>query len=384
VDIGSVTTRLQGVLPMIRARRQEIEQARRMPRDLVDELKNTGVFALGVPRAVGGQEAMPLDLMRTIETVAAADGSAGWCVMIATGTNIAAGYMDEAGAREVVADPTSPTAGIAAPMGAAERVDGGVRVKGRWSFASGITHCDWVWAGCMVMKDGRPNMTPTGPEIVHVWLPVKDVEIHDTWHVSGLRGTGSNDFSASGVVVPERRIFALLDPRGHRQEPLYQFPPMTLFVVQLAAVSLGIARASLDELTEIAQTKVPSLYQDPLAERAATQVDLARAEAALGGARAFLYEIVGDLWREVTNRRTPSRRQLALARAAATHATDTAAVVTRIAGTLGGGSALYSSASLQRHARDAEAITHHFTVAPHTWEAAGRVLLGREPGTPAF
>ena len=101
--------------------------------------------------------------MQAIETVATADGSTGWCAMIATGNNIAAGYMNEPGAREVFADPTAPSAGIAAPAGTAVRVDGGVRVSGRWAFASGITHCDWVWAGCMVMENGQPRMTPHGP-----------------------------------------------------------------------------------------------------------------------------------------------------------------------------------------------------------------------------
>ncbi len=121
-------------------------------------------------------------------------------------------------------------------------------MSGRWAFASGITHSDWVWAGCLVIENGQPRMTAYGPEIIHVCMPVSSVVIHDTWHVSGLRGTGSNDFSADDVFVPEERIFALLDPSGHRREPLYQMPPLGFFVDQVAAVSLGIARAALDEL----------------------------------------------------------------------------------------------------------------------------------------
>ena len=229
------------------------------------------------------------------------------------------------------------------------------------------------------MENGSPRMTPHGPEIVHVCLPVPEVRIHDTWHVSGLRGTGSNDFSATDCFVPQPRIFALLDPAGHRKEPLYQMPPLTLSVSQVACVSLGVARSALDELTALAETKIPTMYTRPLAERATAQIDLARAEAHWGGARAFLYEIVEELWQTVREGRSPSKRQLALARAAMTNATDTAAAVTRMASILGGGEAIYATSSLQRHARDAEAITHHFTVAPHTWEQAGRVLLGRDP-----
>jgi indole-3-acetate monooxygenase len=355
-----------------------------MPGDLVDDLIKTRIFTLGVPRNIGGEEARPVDLMQAIETVATADGSAGWCAMIATGNGASAGYMTDRGAREFFAEPAKPTAGIAAPTGAAVRVDGGVRVTGRWPFASGITHCDWVWAGCLVMESGRPHMTSRGREIVHVCMPVSEVEIHDTWHVSGLCGTGSNDFSAADVFVPDHRIFALLDPTNHRPEPLYQMPPLLLFVAQVVCVSLGIARSALDELTDLAQTKVPSLYTTVLADRPVAQVELARAEAALGSARAFLYGTVEDTWKSVCAGDAPAGRQVALGRLAAIHAAEVAASVTRTANTLAGGSSIYASSSLQRHARDAEAITHHFTVAPHTWEEGGRVLLGRQPNVPAF
>ena len=121
-----------------------------------------------------------------------------------------------------------------------------------------------------------------------------------------------------------------------------------------------------------------------MAARAATQVELARAEAALGGARAFLRAAVDDIWQAVRGGAAPSERQVALARVACTQAVETGAAVARTANTLGGGSAIYAASSLQRHMRDAEAITHHFTVAPFTWEQAGRVLLGREPGVPVF
>jgi alkylation response protein AidB-like acyl-CoA dehydrogenase len=198
---------LVDLLPTIRARREETEHACQLPADLAGSLRETGIFSLSVPRALGGREASPTDLMDTIETVAAADGSTGWCAMVGTGNNVASGYTSEAGAREVWADPKRPTAGIAAPAGQAVRGDGGVRVNRRWPFASGITHCDWVWAGCLVMEDGQPRMTDQGPEIIHVAMRVDEVTIHDTWRVSGLCGTGSHDFSASDVFVPGRRVF---------------------------------------------------------------------------------------------------------------------------------------------------------------------------------
>jgi alkylation response protein AidB-like acyl-CoA dehydrogenase len=384
METSRVMQGIQELLPAIRKRRDEIEKGRRMPRDLVDELRKTGVFRQTVRRAVGGDEASPLDVLRAIELVSSADGSAGWTVMIGTGCNVVSGYLEESGAREVFADPSAPMAGIAAPGGAATPVDGGFRVSGRWGFASGIHHCDWVWAGCLVTENGQPRMTAHGPEIVHVCLPVRNVEIHDTWYVSGLCGTGSNDFSAKDVFVPASRVFELIDPGRHRPEPLYQMPSLGLFVAQLVAVGLGIARGALDELAAIAQTKKPTLYQQPIADKAVAQVEIARAEGALGGARAFLFETVESIWDTVRAEKPPTPRQLALLRVAATRAAEVSSEVSREANILAGGSAIYSASAMQRHARDAEALTHHFTVAPHTWEEAGRVLLGRMPATPIF
>src|SRR5688572_17222815 len=106
MEPNEVLDSIKDLLPTIRARRQEIEEARRLPRNLVEDLRKTGVFSLSVPRAIGGQEARPVDIMRAIETVATADGSTGWCTMIANGSGIAAGYMSESGAREVFTDPT--------------------------------------------------------------------------------------------------------------------------------------------------------------------------------------------------------------------------------------------------------------------------------------
>jgi alkylation response protein AidB-like acyl-CoA dehydrogenase len=380
----SLLDRVKELLPAIRARRADIEQARQLPRDLADMLRETGVFSLEFPRALGGPEVPFPDIMRAIETIATADGSTGWCVALAVPAGQIAGFMDESGAREVFADPNAPTAGIFAPGGTAVRVDGGVIVNGRWPFASGITHSGWVWAACLVMENGQPRMTATGPEIINVFVPVSDVEIHDTWHVSGLCGTGSNDISIRELFVPERRIFILGDPTRRRQEPLYRLPMVGAFVSHVAAVSLGIARGALDELVELAQTKVPTFSMVAMAEKPLAQVELARAETALAAARAFFYETVEELWRIACAGGEPTLRQIALNRTAAANATDTAAEVTRTANRLAGGSAIFTASSLQRHMRDAEAIAHHFTVAPYVWEDAGRVFMGREPAAPIF
>jgi alkylation response protein AidB-like acyl-CoA dehydrogenase len=382
--VDTFPSSIHALIPRVRERRREIEENRRLPADLVDELSATGIFRIGVPKALGGDEGDPLDAIRAIELVSTADGSTGWCTMLGIGGAMVAGYMPESGAREVFADVNRPKALVAEPAGAAVREGEGVRVSGRWRFASGITHADWVVLGAIVMRDGQPSMTPHGPEIVHVFLPRGDVQVHDTWYVSGLCGTGSNDVSCQDVFVPADRVFSLFDPTGFRAEPLYQIPVLSIVAPPIAAVALGIARAALDELTELAQTKTPSMSMAPLRDKPVMQIELARAEATLGASRSFLYEALDDLWQTVVAGAEPSMRQRTMCRIASNHATETAARVTRTASTLAGSTSVYNASDLQRHARDADVITHHFTQSPNVWEDAGRALLGLDPTAPLF
>jgi len=215
-------------------------------------------------------------------------------------------------------------------------------------------------------------------------MPTKAVEVHDTWFVSGLCGTASNDLSARDVFVPGERIFTIGSPAGRPLQPLYQMPPIGWFVSHVAAVSLGVARGALDELITLAQTKTPTFSTAVLADRPAAQIELARAEGSLAAARAFLYETVEDLWQTVRTGAQPTPRQIAMNRVAAASATDVGAAVARTVGVLAGGGAIFKASALQRHMRDADAIAHHFTVAPHVWEDAGRVLMGRSPTAPMF
>jgi alkylation response protein AidB-like acyl-CoA dehydrogenase len=176
----------------------------------------------------------------------------------------------------------------------------------------------------------------------------------------------------------------LMIPPANRPESIYQMPALGWFSSHVGAVSLGIGRGALDQLVELSLKKVPSMSMAVLADRAVAQVDIARAEAALVAARAFLHESVEELWKAVRAGKQATARQIALNRMAAAHAAETGALVSRTANVLAGGSSIFAPSPLQRFARDAEAILHHFTVAPHIWEDAGRALLGRPTIAPMF
>ena len=354
-----------------RERAPEIEAQRRLPDDLVAALRASGLHRAGAPAALGAAEAPPAVTLRCAEEVARGDASAGWCVSIAATSSLLAGWLPGDGAAEVFGDPWTIAAGVWAPRGTARRVDGGYRVSGRWAFCSGITHSDYLFSGSLVEGDRAPTV---------VGIPTAELEIADTWHTTGLRGTGSHDAVAADVFVPVRRTLRLLDPPTSAAR-LYRFPIFAFFALSIAAAALGNARGAIDDLGHLAAGKIGLGSSRTLAERPATWAAVARAEAMLRAARAFFYEAIGEAW-EATRSTQPVSVELRTAlRLAATHAVRSAAAVAREMYDLGGGSAIYEDSPLQRRFRDAHAATAHFQVNPATWELTGRLLLDQPTRT---
>jgi alkylation response protein AidB-like acyl-CoA dehydrogenase len=363
--------------PHLRTLSTEIEQARRLPADVVDTLRDAGLFRLGVPVSVGGLEADVATLLRAIETVSEADGSAGWCVMIGATSGLVSAYLprDEAAA---IFRPQTVAGGVFAPQGRAVATADGYRVSGRWAFGSGVQHCDWVMGGCVVTDEAGPRVLPSGipdPRMMLVARP--DVEVIDTWDVSGLRGTGSHDFAFHDVLVPESRSVSLVTDRPREPGPLYRFPVFGLLALGIAAVGVGIARRAIDELVELAAGKTPQGSRRKAARRPMTQADAAKAEALWGSARAYLYETVEAAWDDACSGEISLPRRARL-RLAATNAARSCADAVDACYDAGGGSSIYASNPLQRLFRDAHTVTQHMMVAPATYELAGRVVLGVE------
>jgi len=231
--------------PSLSLRSEEIETARRIPADLAQALAEAGLFRMVVPEAYGGFELHPAVVIETVETLARADGSTGWCVMIGALTAMCSAWLPEPEARLIYGAPDVITGGVAAPLGRAELVEGGYRVSGRWAWASGSQNCRWLVGGVVVTKDGAPRMVREGvPEMRLVLFPIEDVTLHDTWYASGLCGTGSGDMEVRDLFVPAERSTSLVTERPRIDRPLYAFPAFGLLALGIPAVALGIEKAA--------------------------------------------------------------------------------------------------------------------------------------------
>jgi alkylation response protein AidB-like acyl-CoA dehydrogenase len=336
------------------------------------------VFRASVPKAIGGDEVDLITQLETFEELARADASVGWCAMIGAQTGTLAALLEPEAAKEIYGDANVRTGGVFAPSGRAVADGDSFRLSGRWSFGSGVAHTDWYALGAVVMDGEQLRTDGDRPDLRFVFVPTSQLDIEDTWDVSGLRGTGSNHISVENVVVPDRHTFPLLTPKRRHPGPLYRFPLFSALAAGVSSVALGVARDAIDELDELASTKTPTGATRALGQRSAIQIERARAEAELCSARAFLFDTGAELWTHAASGDDPTIEQRASLRLAATHAVRTAADVVDRAYDAGGGTAIFSTSRLQRTFRDVHAITQHLIVSPPTFELVGRVLLGVE------
>jgi alkylation response protein AidB-like acyl-CoA dehydrogenase len=372
----------QRIAPRAAELAEQSERERALPQELVGALREAGLFSLCLPQSLGGREAQPAEMVRALEALARGDGAAAWCAMVASTSSLLGAYLPQADAELIFAGGRNVTGGVFAPRGRAERRDGAYVVSGRWSFASGVQHCDWVLGGCVVHAGEEPELLESGaPDVRLMLMPADSVEVLDTWSVSGLRGTGSHDMTVVSQVVPAARGISLMSDAPRHPGALYAFPLFGLLSIGIAAVALGIARGAVEDFLALAGAKTPAGGRRTLAERSTVQAELARAEAALRAARGLVLEEAEQAWQAAqAEGPIPERHRVGL-RMAATHATTVAAEVTTSMYHAAGGSSIYDSSPLQRRFRDVHVATQHVMVAPATWELTGRLLLGLRTDT---
>jgi alkylation response protein AidB-like acyl-CoA dehydrogenase len=372
----------RALAPQIRAASEEIEAGRRLPLHLVQAMKDAGIFRMPMPRSWGGPEVDPLTQVRIVEELSAVDASVGWCAMIGSDGGFFTAFLEDRVGRALYPDLDYVTGSSTRPSGRAVAVDGGFRVSGRWPFSSGCQHSTYLVGNCLLFDDGKQRFQEDGtPDSRLCFLPAERCQILDTWTTTGLRGSGSHDFAAEDVFVPDEQTFNVRTSPIRREGPLYALP--FLFIVNGAGVPLGIARAAIDALTELASGK-QTLAGTGLRNEAWVQTAVARADTLLGGARGYLFDVLGDVWETLVQGDPLSLRQRARFRLALANTSTMCVEAVDLMYQAAGGSSVYATSPLDRMFRDAHTVHQHITNSPKVYEVAGQMLLGLEPSQPGF
>ena len=358
-------------------RADDIEKARRIPSDISALLADSGFYSLGAPAKLGGLETPPAISSHIIETLAKGDASCGWITFIATTSCTALASIPENTARDIYTSEKTLITGVFAPTGSAEKVDGGFKVSGRWQWGSGSQNAEWLMGGCMLKENGAPIKDENGMPRNHMMImPASDVEYLDTWHVAGLKGSGSLDYEVIDLFVPEDRAVGYTENNRVASGPLYSFPNFSFLALGIGAVCLGIARASISELVKLAANKRRVSSSKTIAEQQFAQMKLAQAEADLRSARLFYYNAIEEVWQSALTKQAATIEQRRNLRLAINNAVTKSVSIVDDMYSLGGGTAVYESSRLQRQLRDINVAKSHIMVAPSILETTGRLFFG--------
>jgi alkylation response protein AidB-like acyl-CoA dehydrogenase len=373
--------RIQAIGPALAAAAPESERARRLTPALMATLHREGLFRLLLPRKYRGGEAALATFVRAIEALALYDGSTSWCVCQAGGCAMMASFLDEPVAEAIW---SAPNAVLAWGVGPAEAkvVDGGYRVTARISFVSGGHHATWLGAHCKVIeKDGTERMAPDGrPERRTVLFPAGVAPLTDDWNAIGLKGTGSDSFAVEDLFVAEDHTLVRdeLDTLRYRA-PLYLFPAYAVYGGGFAGTALGIARAFMDEFRGLAPGKQPRSVSLTLANNPVVHDELARCEARLSAARAFLLGECERIWDEVVASDGLTVANRMRIRLAATHAIQESVAVVDALYNTAGTSAIFPSSPFERRFRDIHTVAQQIQGRKSHFAVVGAWMLGHPP-----
>ena len=367
---------------IIRGYAAEIERERRIPATLVMQLRRAGLYRFLYPRELGGTEADLDTYHRVLELASEGDGAVGWNVATSSGSGLPALSLPEDGLQEIFGNGPDVTFSGTIGQSATARaiaVEGGYLVSGHWRYGSGCNEADWFHGLCRVFENGEPRHIANGaPEIRHVYLRPADCTIHDTWDVMGLRGTGSHDWSAAGVFVPERLTQRAGASARAWTGTMYALPGEAR--ATFTSVATGIARSAIDALVELAAGKTPTRSPGLLRETPMVQEWVGRAEALLGAAQAYRAAVSREIWDAVASGIGATRDQRVHCRLAGAVAVENALQATQLMYRAAGMNSVGQGDRIGRCWRDLQVAAQHILVSADNFAMAGRSALGLEPG----
>jgi len=357
---------------VVQACAQKAEEIGTLPQAAVDAIFDAGLFALKLPESFGGAETDPVTQFEILEAIASVDSSAGWCVMIgATSIGQPAAFASDEAVAEIFKDGVVPKgATVAMPKGKARRVDGGYVLNGRWPFASGVRHSQWLTTGAFTVE--QSDVSPTYLMLVY---PTSSATILDNWDVTGLAGTGSNDVSVTDLFVPEAFTWDFEAWQPKRGGVSYLMGRPGYVANEHAAFAMGVGRHALDEIMQYASEKRRGYPPSLLADRPAFQRDMAECDFKLRSAHGLCVDVNQKAWDVCQTGNVPGLALQSEMRAVAAYATDVAVDVVTRSYRYAGGSALYRPGVLQRCLRDINAAAQHFMVSSSAYENYGAALL---------
>jgi alkylation response protein AidB-like acyl-CoA dehydrogenase len=375
-------SRARKLAPLLAAAAPRIDAACELPSDVLDAMHAEGMFRLLVPRSIDGAELDPATYIQCVEAIASGDASVAWCMNQGSGCSMSAGYLQPAVAREVFGGERDVLAWGMGPGAKAIRADGGWRVTGTWSFASGSRHATWLGAHCPCFDaDGTPQRHPDGRPWERTMLFRRGIAtITDVWQVVGLRGTGSDTYSVQDLFVDDAHTLTR-DRPDERREPglLYRFSGMNIYASGFAAVALGIARASLDAFVDLARGKTPALTQTALRDSGVIQSAIGMADAKLKSARTWLIQVLRETQDAVAITGELSTDQRMAIRQASTYAIHQAKEVVDVAYHEAGATAIFDANPFERRFRDVNTVTQQVQGRRSHFETIGQHLLGAPP-----
>lgn len=363
---------------------EDSETARRVAPAAVELLREAGLARLLTPRARGGAE-LPLraQIQSCIET-ARGDAAASWLMMVCGAHDFVLGSFSDACLDEVFAGgPDTLIAGTLAPQGKVTRAPGGWRLEGRWQFCSGVDHSPWLMFGAL-QADTEDDPAPWGA--AHLMVPKAQVEVIDTWHVLGMRGTGSKDAAVHGVFVPLHRcvptpaLFTGTSP--HARSALYRLPVLPSLACMGAGSVYGMAERAYDDYVARTRVRGDVLIGGGKAQHTGLQRRVAEARLELDSARRLL-DAICERWDELqTLDKPPVSPELRVRiRLDAAYVVELCRRAVDRIFAVSGAHAVYDDSGLQRAHRDIHTASHHaiFDFDMST-EFVGRTILGVDLG----
>ncbi|MCM2292406.1 flavin-dependent monooxygenase [Allorhizobium sp. BGMRC 0089] len=367
---------LEALKSEISARSEEFQALRHIPKDIVAKFQTIGVYRAFVPKRFGGDELAPQDFCRLVEDISMADASAGWVSSFGVSATYLAALPPETYAAIYGANPNTVFAGAMFPPQPARRVEGGLEVSGRWPWGSGVMGADIVGAGIKI--EGEDSPLPRTAV-----LPRTKASVDENWDTIGLRATGSHDIVIDKAIVPEEWTF-IRGGKPQQDDLIFRYPAMALAAQVLAVVALGVARSALDWVHANALARTSVTGAPSPAARAYIQIDFAKAEGLLMGARSAFYDAIEEGWRQMQANGEVDRTMLIRMRHAASKAAQDGAEAARLAFVMGGSEAMATGHPLGRKMIDAACVAQHAFINSGSWQAAGAALFGQQtpPGYP--